>query len=114
MRRRDPYRGARCLSSLRRVLGVRDLRGGVGREHRVQAIHRVADLPCRPTGGRVIDLAEPLLTADDAAKLLGVSRTGIYELVRSRGLPHIRVGERSLRFTRDGLADWCERNSYGV
>lgn len=55
-------------------------------------------------------LAEPLLNANEAARLLRVPRSTLYELVRSRGLPHIRVG-RSLRFTRVDLARWISRHS---
>jgi excisionase family DNA binding protein len=37
-------------------------------------------------------LSEPLMTADEAAKLLRVPRSTLYELVRPRGLPHVRIG----------------------
>lgn len=57
-------------------------------------------------------LTEPLMTADDAAQLLRVPRSTLYELVRSRGLPHIRVG-RALRFTRADLGIWLAANSHG-
>ena len=56
-------------------------------------------------------LAEPLLDANDAARLLKVPRSTLYELVRSRGLPHIRVG-RALRFTKANLNEWVIRHSY--
>lgn len=56
-------------------------------------------------------LAEPLLDASEAARLLRVPRSTLYELVRSRGLPHVRVG-RSLRFTRDDLGRWVLENTY--
>ena len=59
------------------------------------------------TGG----LTEPLLNADEAAQLLHVPRSTLYELVRSRHLPHVRVG-RSLRFTRDHLARWINENTF--
>lgn len=59
-------------------------------------------------------LAEPLLDARQAARLLGVPRSTLYELVRSRGLPHVRVGDRALRFTRTDLAAWVAENTYGV
>jgi excisionase family DNA binding protein len=59
-------------------------------------------------------LDEPLLDAAQAARLLNVRRTTLYELVRSRGLPHVRIGERGLRFTRAGLAEWVEQNTYGA
>lgn len=56
-------------------------------------------------------LAEPLLNAEEAARLLKVPRSTLYELVRSRGLPHVRVG-RTLRFTREDLGYWVSDNSY--
>jgi excisionase family DNA binding protein len=57
-------------------------------------------------------LTEPLLDANEAARLLRVPRSTLYELVRSRGLPHIRVG-RALRFTRRDLALWVTDNTHG-
>ena len=57
-------------------------------------------------------LAEPLLDAREASKLLHVPRSTLYELVRSRGLPHVKVG-RGLRFIRADLAVWVTDNSYG-
>jgi len=58
-------------------------------------------------------LAEPLLDANEAARLLRVPRSTLYELVRSRGLPHVRIGRRGLRFARADLARWIGENSYG-
>jgi excisionase family DNA binding protein len=67
--------------------------------------------------GEVLDgrhpLSEPLLDAGEAAKLLHVPRSTIYELVRSRGLPHVRIGERGMRFTRGGLEEWVSSHTYG-
>lgn len=57
-------------------------------------------------------LAEPLLDANEAARLLKVPRSTLYELVRSRGLPHVKVG-RALRFTQSDLAHWVVQNTYG-
>jgi excisionase family DNA binding protein len=57
-------------------------------------------------------LAEPLLNANDAARLLKVPRSTLYELVRSRGLPHVRIG-RTLRFTRRDLGLWITDNTCG-
>lgn len=56
-------------------------------------------------------LTEPLLNADEAAQLLHVPRRTLYELVRSRHLPHVRVG-RGLRFTRTDLAPWVSDNTF--
>lgn len=58
--------------------------------------------------------SESLLTADEAARLLHVPRSTLYELVRSRRLPHVRIGERGLRFTRSDLGGWIAENSYGT
>jgi excisionase family DNA binding protein len=55
----------------------------------------------------------PLLSANEAAQLLHVPRSTLYELVRSRGLPHVRIGERGLRFTRPGLEEWIAANTFG-
>ncbi len=60
----------------------------------------------------VHQLTEPLLDAKEAARLLKVPRSTLYELVRSRGLPHVRIG-RTLRFTREDLGDWIAENTYG-
>lgn len=59
-------------------------------------------------------LTEPLMTADEAARLMRVPRSTLYELVRSRGLPHVRIGDRGLRFTRSGLQAWIAEHTYGT
>ncbi len=59
-------------------------------------------------------LTESLMTADEAARLLHVPRSTLYELVRSRGLPHVRIGDRGLRFTRSDLGSWIAENTYGT
>lgn len=57
---------------------------------------------------------ESLMTADEAARLLHVPRSTVYELVRSRGLPHVRIGDRGLRFTHSDLGSWIAANTYGT
>lgn len=56
-------------------------------------------------------LTEPLLNADEASQLLHVPRSTLYELVRSRHLPHVRMG-RALRFTRSDLGRWVRENTF--
>ena len=65
----------------------------------------------RSDSGDAGAFSEPLLTAVEAAQLLHVPRSTLYELVRSRHLPHVKVG-RGLRFTRAGLAAWVEENTF--
>jgi excisionase family DNA binding protein len=54
--------------------------------------------PIRPLDG-------PLLTPDQAANLLNVKVSWIYEATRTNRLPCIRVG-RHIRFTRQMLEEW--------
>lgn len=50
-------------------------------------------------------LAEPLLDAAAAARLLSVRPSWIYEAVRAGRLPHLKIG-RHIRFLRSDLEDW--------
>lgn len=52
-------------------------------------------------------LAEPLLTADEVSRLLGVPRASVYEYARRAHdpLPAVRVG-RHVRFHRTALERW--------
>lgn len=52
-------------------------------------------------------LESPLLMPADAARLLSVKTSWIYEAVRTGSLPCIRVG-RHIRFTRQMLEQWLE------
>jgi excisionase family DNA binding protein len=54
-------------------------------------------------------LSEPLLTADEVAALLRVPRSTVYELTRTRRLPHVKVGRRTL-FVRVDLDAWVMAN----
>ena len=52
---------------------------------------------------------EPLLRPEDAARLLSVKPSWIYEAVRARRMPCLRVG-RHIRFTRAMLEGWLVEN----
>lgn len=60
-------------------------------------------LPNRPNAAPRLD--EPLLRPEQAAELLAVKPTWIYEAVRSGRLPCLRIG-RHIRFTRAMLEEW--------
>ena len=60
-----------------------------------------------PAGGNVVRLDTPLLTPAEAAALLAVKPSWIYEAVRSGALPCLRIG-RHIRFTRAMLEDWLQ------
>ena len=56
-------------------------------------------------------LNEPLLTPAEAAALLAVRRSWVYDAARNGQLPCVRVG-RHLRFLRSDLERWVsERRS---
>ena len=54
----------------------------------------------------------PLLTIDEVADFLHVSKTSVYRLVERRELPFCRVG-RTLRFTRRDLEAYLAARSVG-
>lgn len=60
-----------------------------------------------------MSLAEPLLKADEAAVLLSVKPSWIYEAVRAGALPCLRVG-RHIRFTRPMLEEWLATRATDV
>jgi excisionase family DNA binding protein len=54
-----------------------------------------------------------LLTAEQVMELLGVSRTGLYYLMRQQGLPYIKFGATrgaALRFKTKSVEQWVARN----
>lgn len=53
-----------------------------------------------------------LLTLDDVATLLRVSKTTVYRLVERRELPFCRVG-RSLRFTAQDIDEYLRTRRVG-
>jgi excisionase family DNA binding protein len=61
---------------------------------------RRRDCPIRPLDG-------PLLTPAEAAALLSVKTSWIYEAARSGRLPCLRIG-RHIRFTQEMLEKWLE------
>lgn len=59
------------------------------------------------TGAPRASLSEPLLRPAQAADLLSVRTSWIYEAVRARRLPCVRVG-RHVRFLRSDLERWVD------
>jgi len=59
------------------------------------------------------DLQElpPVLTVEEAAKLLRIGRTAAYRAARSGAMPGVvRIG-RTLRVSRDAVLDWLGQGS---
>ena len=66
-----------------------------------------AGRPALETGTPRASLSEPLLRPAQAADLLSVRTSWIYEAVRARRLPCVRVG-RHVRFLRSDLERWVD------
>lgn len=49
------------------------------------------------------------LNAETTAKLLGISISGMYELMHEKGFPGLKIGSR-LVVPRDKLLAWVEQN----
>jgi excisionase family DNA binding protein len=54
-----------------------------------------------------------LITAAEAAKLLAVTRARLYMLVRENAVPHVRLGERQIRFSEASLKNWIAEQTVG-
>ena len=50
------------------------------------------------------------LTAPEVGEVLGISRAGAYELVRSEGFPHMKIGKRIL-VPRDKFLAWIDQQT---
>jgi excisionase family DNA binding protein len=57
------------------------------------------------TSTKKVRLEKPLLRPEEAAHLLSVRTSWVYEAVRAGRLPCRRVG-RHIRFTKEMLEDW--------
>ena len=52
---------------------------------------------------------ERLLTADEVAQILGVSRSKAYMMMRRREIPTITIG-KNVRVSKEDLQDFIEQN----
>ncbi len=53
------------------------------------------------------DLGSSLLTIDEAAEFLNLSKPTLYRLVSERNIPHSKKGKR-LYFSKERLTEWVE------
>lgn len=69
---------------------------------------------CLPFKNRMpIDsnLISQLLTPDELADLLKISKSGVYRLIEKRQIPFFKVGG-SLRFNKDDIMSYLRRNRF--
>lgn len=53
------------------------------------------------------------LKITEAANHIGMSVPFLRKAVRSRSVPHTRIGSKALRFDRESLDRWLESNACG-
>lgn len=53
-----------------------------------------------------------MLSVQEIAKVLGISKTSAYDLVRSKGFPVLKIGSR-LIVPKDKFRKWVEQNIGG-
>lgn len=51
-----------------------------------------------------------MLSAPEVAEVLGISRAGAYDLVRSAGFPHMNIGNRIL-VPKDKFLRWIDQQT---
>ncbi len=51
-----------------------------------------------------------MLTANELAGALGISRAGAYALIHSKGFPTLRIGKR-LMVPKDKLTSWIDHST---
>ena len=53
-----------------------------------------------------------MLSVPEVANILGISRAGAYELVKTKGFPSLTIGSRII-VPRDKLMAWIDEKSLG-
>lgn len=62
---------------------------------------------------RSLEELPAMLTAEELAGALGISRAGAYALIHSKGFPTLRIGKR-LMVPKEKLSAWIDRNTSGA
>ena len=60
--------------------------------------------------GEIVPRPKLTYSVPEAARVLGISETKMYQLVKTRGFPTIRIGRRSLVSVK-GLERWVEEQA---
>ena len=69
-------------------------------------LKKVADLVTANT----IFCTKEVLTSDEAAKYMGVSKSYIYKLTMRQAIPHYKPMGKMCYFNRQELEEWLQRN----
>jgi excisionase family DNA binding protein len=85
-------------------------RDGKRRGEASAASERVLRSVLRATGGNAkVEELYRLLSAEEAARFLGLAEPTIRDMTYRHELPHVKVGVRGVRYRLIDLIDWQER-----
>jgi excisionase family DNA binding protein len=54
------------------------------------------------------EMENNILKVEEVASLLRLDKQRVYELVRRKQIPVVRVGERQYRFSKRAIEDWLD------
>ena len=57
---------------------------------------------------------EPLWTYDEASEALKIPKNTLYSMVKKNTIPHIRVGQKTVRFYPSVLERWLDQKTVGI
>ena len=55
-------------------------------------------------------MAKKMLTVEEAARHMGVSKSNLYQLIHRRAIPHYKPNGKMVYFNRLELDKWLQRN----
>lgn len=55
-------------------------------------------------------MTKKMLTLEEAARYLGVSKSNLYQLIHRRAIPHYKPNGKMVYFNRLELDKWLQRN----
>jgi excisionase family DNA binding protein len=61
-----------------------------------------------------VEPKDVMMTYEQAAELLGLKVATLYAMVSQRRVPHVRMGNRLVRFSRNELLAWMAARSVPV
>ncbi len=82
-----------------------------GRHGRARSMFRRA-IAAPPWSGERPPRADPLLTAEEVAALLRVTKSWVYAETRGQRIPHVRLG-RYVRYRRSAVLKWIAELEHG-
>jgi excisionase family DNA binding protein len=68
--------------------------------------HDMSEMPASAADDRATDQDHPMLTPEQVATLLNISKATLCRLTKRGEIPHKRLGDRIVRFNLDEIENW--------